>query len=338
MQYTEIDGSYGEGGGQILRTSMALAMITNTPIAIHSIRGKRKSPGLKNQHLTSVRAAAAISNGTLTGDYLESSKITFTPGTISGGSYSFDTGTAGSCFLVFQTIFPALLGAKMESSITITGGTHNLMAPPAEFIDRSFLGTLRRMGINSSFKINRYGFYPQGGGAIEINVTPGKAAYLDLTSPEPITSILAEVISIKKPLNIPQEQIAEVRKILPEAAIELVQPSAVGPGNAVAITVIRNAIEQVFTGFGKRDVPPTITARVVAQKAREYCESGILVDSHLTDQLMIPLVLGNGGRFICAKPTLHATTNAEIIRRFTGAEIKFEQISPVQWLCTVPSL
>ncbi len=338
MAHITINGSQGEGGGQILRSSLALSMITQTPISIHSIRGKRKSPGLKNQHLTSVRAAATVCNGELTGDYLGSGKISFSPSTITAGNYLFDTGTAGSCFLVFQTIFPALMIASEPSHLTIRGGTHNLMAPPAEFVDRSFLGTLRSVGVSTSMLLNRYGYYPQGGGEIEISLDPSRPNFLNLTDLSPIRSIVGETVLIKKQQNIATVQNEELRAIIPSIELTNHSPFAVGPGNSVTVTVNRDEISQVFTGFGKRETPPNITARVVALKAKEYITSGVAVDSHLTDQLMIPLLLGNGGKFTCPKPTLHATTNAEIMRMFTGAEIRFEQISENQWMCEVPSL
>jgi len=331
-----IDGSFGEGGGQIIRSSLALSMITLRPIEIHSIRAGRKNGGLRNQHLTSVNAAAEICNADVTGNRLGSTRITFTPNTIKAGNYTFATGSAGSTFLVFQTIFPALMIQKEESHLVIRGGTHNLKAPPAEFIEHSFLGTMKKLGVKSSLKLNRYGFYPKGGGEVEISITPSELNSVDFTELSPITTIEAQPVVVRQPRTVADSQAEAILALLPNAEITPLFPKAVGPGNSVSISVIRNEIRQVFTGFGKRNCSPAIIARVVAQRALAHSEADYFCDSHLTDQLMIPLLLAGGGTFTCPKPTLHATTNAEVIRMFTDKEITFREIDSGKWLCTVP--
>ncbi len=333
-----IDGSFGEGGGQIIRSSLALSMISGTPIEIHSIRAGRKNGGLRKQHLTSVNAAVEICNAEVTGNVMGSTRITFTPNAIKAGNYSFATGSAGSAFLVFQTIFPALMMQKEESHLVIQGGTHNLKAPPAEFIEHSFLGTMKKIGVDSSLKLNRYGFYPKGGGEVEITITPSKLNSADFTKLSPITKIIAEPVVVRKPRTVADSQADEIRGVLPQAEVISHFPKAVGPGNSVSVSVIRDNIRQVFTGFGKRNCSPEITARVVAQRAQTFSQADIFCDSHLTDQLMIPLLLAGGGKFTCPKPSLHATTNAEVIKVFTGKEILFSEIDSGKWLCEVPSL
>lgn len=336
MEKIIIDGSFGEGGGQILRSSLTLSMITQTPIEIHSIRAGRRVPGLRKQHLTCVRSAAEICGAEITGDHLGSSRITFTPGKICAGSYQFATGSAGSTFLVFQTLFPALLIQKKPSHLTLQGGTHNHMAPPAEFLERSFLGTLRKAGAHSSLKLKRYGYYPVGGGEVEIAIEPADLKPLHIGSISPVNSISGETVVIRKAKTIADIQKDELLSVIPEITVDQLTPRSVGPGNSVTVTVHRNEIDQVFTGFGKKNTPPLITARVAAQKALNYIEAGVFCDAHLTDQLMIPLVLAGGGSFSCPKPTLHATTNAEIISKFTGVQVAFEQKNNTLWNCIIP--
>ncbi len=339
MERLIIDGSFGEGGGQILRSSLTLSMITGKAIEIHSIRAGRKVPGLRNQHLTALEASAEICNAKITGNKVGSKRITFSPSTIESGDYSFDTGSAGSSFLVFQTIFPALMLQKSKSTVTIKGGTHNLMAPPAEFIQKTFLGTLQKLGVNSSVTIKRYGYYPKGGGEIEAHISPiSRSKELSVSKLSKITKVSGEPVVIRKSKVIAEHQESELITILPEIKNISIFPPAVGPANSVSITVQREEIEQVFTGFGKRNVDPVITARVVANRAKEYIRSNFFCDTHLTDQLLIPLLLLKGGNFTCPKPTLHATTNAEIVKMFTGKKIQFQEVETGKWNCTVPKL
>ena len=170
-----IDGSQGEGGGQVLRTSLALSLITQMPICIENIRAKRAKPGLLRQHLTAVRAAAAIGNAIVEGDAIRSQSLTFNPGKVAGGDYKFSIGTAGSTLLVLQTVLPPLILADAPSVIEIEGGTHNSMAPSFDYIDRTFLPLLKKMGCDINLHLERAGFYPAGGGKIRVEITPAKS-------------------------------------------------------------------------------------------------------------------------------------------------------------------
>jgi len=161
-----IDGSEGEGGGQVLRTSLSLSAITGKPVRIENVRGKRKKPGLFRQHLTAFKAAAEICDATMEGAELGSPEIAFNPGEIKGGDYDFSIGSAGATNLVAQTILPILAHAPTESTIKITGGTHNHWAPTFDFLDQAFLPQFRKMGGRASLELGAYGFYPAGGGSI----------------------------------------------------------------------------------------------------------------------------------------------------------------------------
>lgn len=159
-----LDGARGEGGGQVLRTALALSIVTGTPLRIVRIRAGRERPGLMRQHLAAVRAAAAISRAEVEGAAEGSRELVFRPGPVVPGKYAFSVGTAGSATLVFQTVLPALLRASAPSHVTFEGGTHNPLAPPFEFVERAFAPLLRRMGAGLALKLKRPGFYPRGGG------------------------------------------------------------------------------------------------------------------------------------------------------------------------------
>ena len=167
-----IDGSEGEGGGQVLRTSLSLSAITDKPVRIENVRGKRKKPGLFRQHLTAFKAAAEICDARVEGAELKSSEIAFHPGKIKGGEYRFDIGTAGATNLVAQTVLPILTHADTKSTVTITGGTHNQWAPTFDFLNQAFLPQFRKMGGRATAEIHAYGFYPAGGGSVTLHVKP----------------------------------------------------------------------------------------------------------------------------------------------------------------------
>jgi RNA 3'-terminal phosphate cyclase (ATP) len=167
-----IDGSTGEGGGQVLRTSLGLSLVTGRPFRIENIRAGRQKPGLMRQHLTAVRAAAQISNATLSGDEIGSRELHFEPGAVKHGSYEFAVGTAGSATLVLQTVLPGLIVAQGPSQLTLKGGTHNPWSPPFDFLAKVFLPLLARMGANVTVKLVRPGFYPAGGGEFTVDIQP----------------------------------------------------------------------------------------------------------------------------------------------------------------------
>ena len=183
-----LDGSAGEGGGQILRSALTLSILTRTPFRMDRIRAGRQKPGLLAQHMTAVRAAQAVSNAEVLGVELGSRQITFKPRTVNGGDFSFDIGTAGSTTLVLQTILPALLRAAQPSTVTVDGGTHNPSAPPFEFLTESFLPVLKKIGADIEFILDRPGFYPKGGGRIRMKIKPSKLEVLELEERGPVQS------------------------------------------------------------------------------------------------------------------------------------------------------
>ncbi|MCX7043877.1 MAG: RNA 3'-terminal phosphate cyclase [Candidatus Sumerlaeota bacterium] len=322
----EIDGSQGEGGGQILRTSLALALVTGTPFRIYNIRARREKPGLRRQHLTAVQAAAQIGGAAMRGAEIGSQDLRFEPGAIRSGHYRFSIGTAGSCTLVLQTILPPLLiQGEGASEIILEGGTHNPMAPPFDFLAKTFLPLLHRMGAHVSLRLERHGFYPAGGGLLRVSIQPTQRLEpLNILERGPIKRRRIRALVSRLPESIGEREVKTIQQRLewPSdcCAVEAIR-NAHGPGNAVMIEIESEALTEVFTGFGEKGVPAERVAAQVAEEAEEYLNSGAPVGPHLADQLLIPLALAGSGKFRTLKPTLHTLTNIEAIQRFLDVRI-----------------
>ncbi len=321
----EIDGSEGEGGGQILRSSLSLAICTGQPFRIVNIRANREKPGLMRQHLTAVKAAVEICAGEAQGAELGARALTFRPGKLAAGDYSFAIGTAGSCTLVLQTVLPALLAAAGESRVRITGGTHNRASPPFDFLARSFLPLLARMGARVELELTSYGFFPRGGGEIRARIRPGtKLAPLSLMARGAPVSSQAEAYVAAVPLHVAERELEVIGKALgwtPEQLHVRGLPNDVGPGNAVTITIAHEHVTEVFTGFGEKGVRAEAVAEMAAEEARRYLASEAPVGEHLADQLLLPMALAGGGEFLAAAVTSHLRSNAAVVERFTARRV-----------------
>jgi len=334
-----IDGSEGEGGGQILRTSLALSLVTGQPFRMERIRAKRQKPGLLRQHLTAVEAAKTVGCAEVAGAELNSQTLEFRPGPVTPGNYRFAVGTAGSATLVLQTVLPALLTAPDRSTLTLEGGTHNPMAPPFDFLAKCFMPLIQRMGPSVELELRRHGFFPAGGGRFHARIEPSKKlSRLNLLERGPIRERRARILVSKLPEHVGQRELAVLREELKwredECNIEAVQ-YPVGPGNAVVLAVEAQHVTEIFTGFGERGRPAEEVAKSAVEAAKVWLEADVPVDEHLADQLFIPMVLASGGSFRTTKPSLHTTTNAEVIQRFLPASIRVEQESELAWRVTV---
>lgn len=325
--HIHIDGSQGEGGGQILRSSLALSMVTGRAFRISRIRAGRAKPGLLRQHLTCVNAAAAISSAEVTGAALGSQDVTFVPGPIRGGAYHFPIGSAGGTMLVVQAILPALMRAGEESTITVEGGTHNKAAPPFEFAVQALLPVLREAGARVELRLERHGFYPAGGGRVVLEVKPtGEARAVERLRRGARVSARATGLVSQLSRNIAEREMAVLRQRLGleegETCVVSV-PEPVGPGNAVSVQMQFEHITEVFSACGEVGKSAEVVAREVADEARAYLAAGHPVGSHLADQLMVPLAVLGGGRFATGPLSPHSTTNMEVIRAF-GGTIEYE--------------
>lgn len=252
----QIDGSQGEGGGQILRTALGLSLVTGQPFRMERIRAGRQKPGLLRQHLTAVEAAKPVGCAEVAGAQLGSQVLEFRPGAVTPGNYRFAVGTAGSATLVLQTVLPALLTAKGPSTLTLEGGTHNPMAPPFDFLARSFLPLIQSMGPSVELELKRPGFFPAGGGLFHVRIEPVKRlAALDLGERGAIRGRRARAWLSKLPAAIAERELAVVRDSLgwraDECGIELVSHPT-GPGNALVLEIEAENVIGVFTAFGAR--------------------------------------------------------------------------------------
>jgi RNA 3'-terminal phosphate cyclase (ATP) len=333
-----IDGSQGEGGGQIIRSSLALSLITGKPFRIYNVRARREKPGLQRQHLTAVRAAAAIGDAQVEGASLGATAFTFHPGVVTPGDYSFPIGTAGSAMLVFQTILPPLMIASAPSTISFEGGTHNVHAPPYEFIDRAFLPLLGRMGARVTTRLERYGFYPPGGGRVSATIEPaGKLKPLELHARGEIRARRARALVVKLPpmvgereLSVVADQLGWGERAGDELRVETSQ-DAVSPGNVLTLEIESEHLTEVFTGIGERGVRAETIAERAAAEAHAYLETGAPVGEHLADQLLIPLALAGGGSYVTGQPSLHTTTNIEVVKTFLDIEITARPADGNMW-------
>jgi RNA 3'-terminal phosphate cyclase (ATP) len=325
-----IDGSYGEGGGQILRTSLALALVTGEAVTIEHIRARRPKPGLMRQHLTAVLAAAEVGGAQVEGAETGSVRLVFRPRQVRAGKYHFAIGTAGSCVLVLQTVLPALLLADGPSDVVLEGGTHNPLAPPFEFLDQAFLATLRRLGASVSARLERHGFYPAGGGCILVHVEPVQA-WQRLSLLQRGAVVRREIVATvsKIPLHIAEREANTLRWRLNWSDCELRTvrvTDSPGPGNTVyaALTDDQGHTE-VFTGFGEMGVQAETVAKKVAAEVAEYSLRGAPVSRHLADQLLLPLALAGGGEFRTLSLTPHTETNLHVIGEFLPLDAEVTQ-------------
>lgn len=322
-----IDGSLGEGGGQILRSSLALSLVTGQPFRIEKIRAGRRNPGLLRQHLTAIKAATEIGQAEVAGDVMGSQQLTFTPGKIQAGDYAFAVGTAGSATLVLQTVLPALLvGAGETTTLTLEGGTHNPFAPPFDFLVKAFLPIINHLGAGVTARIERYGFYPAGGGKFVVSIDPAaQLRPLEMLERGPITAQAARARVAYLPLDIAERELALIaRKLdLPGESLhsETIKTSP-GPGNVVTVELTSQHVTEVFTGFGERGVSAKAVANSVVKEARAYLAAEVVAGEHLADQLLLPFALAGAGAFTTMPLSRHSTTNIEVIQKFLT--VKFD--------------
>ncbi|HRI13508.1 MAG TPA: RNA 3'-terminal phosphate cyclase [Verrucomicrobiota bacterium] len=351
-----LDGSQGEGGGQILRSALALSLVTGRPFRISRIRARRPKPGLMRQHLACVEAAARIGSANVEGAMLGSTELTFQPGVVEPGSFEFKIGSAGSTMLLLQTILPPLMLADRPSELVLEGGTHNPFAPPFPFIDLGFLPLLRRIGFNVEAVLDRPGFYPNGGGSCLVSIQPAtalSALTLEARILNPALSqkagegedrttgasiLSAHVCLAGLPRHIGERELAVVhqRLTIPPARCAIEEISeALGPGNTIHLVAATDGFAEVFTGFGAPRVRAEQVAEEALAQAEAFLVSGAAVDEHLANQLLLPLALARGGSFVTTAPSEHTRTNAGIVREFLQTNITMNSCGPAQWRVTV---
>lgn len=329
-----IDGSTGEGGGQVLRTSLSLSAITGREIEIAKIRAGRAKPGLKRQHLTCVKAVAEICGAKVSDVDVGTMELTFAPGPIKGGDYRFDVGTAGSVTLVAQTVIPVLLKADKPSTVTITGGTHVPFAPVWEFFTETYLPELRRMGARVEAELEQPGFYPAAGGVVKIHVWP-------FESPEHPSYALTELGELRGgkvvgvvsnlPRAIAEAEVGIVGSQLRDLNLvrEVREVESFGPGNYCYVRLDYARCSIVFSAVGTHDKSRKWVACETVRQVRDFLKAGKACEKHLADQLLVPCEVFVGGvRDRCEdwdyenwnidvqQETEHYKTNGTVIHAF----------------------
>lgn len=333
-----IDGQMGEGGGQVLRSSLCLSMLTGEPVTIGNIRKRRAKPGLLRQHLTAVEAARSVSNADVSGASLGSDTLEFRPKGVQHGEYRFAVGTAGSTTLVLQTVLCALLATPGNSRLVLEGGTHNPLAPTFDCLALTYLPLLRRMGANLNATLDAPGFYPAGGGRFMVDLKGGlPLTGLDLTDRGLLQSAVCEATVCEVPKHVAERELAVVTSRLahlnPTGRVNHVK--SVGPGNIVSMYLKYSSFTTTLVAFGERRRSAEKVAAQLVEDALAYVNSPAAIDTHLADQLLLPLALTKGGTFSTSTPSLHFTTNASVIARFLPVDIRALPTEPSTGVHTV---
>ncbi|MCF6227783.1 MAG: RNA 3'-phosphate cyclase, partial [Planctomycetes bacterium] len=294
----------------------------------------RSSPGLKRQHLTCVKAAGEICSAEIRDAEIGSRSIYFSPQKIMSGQYSFNVGSAGSAILVLQTVICPILLADAGCRVRVTGGTHNAWAPPWDFLELTFLPTLQRMGASIHGQIHRHGFFPKGGGEVEIFAKPWTDRWplkMLERSEAPLFKALPLVANLST--DIAKREARVVRRTFPEAKFNAddCKVDALGTGNVVMIHASTGKHTQIFTGFGRQGKKAERVATEAVAEAKRWADAKVPVCEHLADQLLLPMALGAGGVFCTTKPTEHLLTNIDTINLFLDVRFEVKQVDETVW-------
>jgi len=324
----EINGSVGEGGGQILRTALSLSCYLKKSFRIYNIRANRKNPGLRPQHITCVKAAQLISRAETKGNSPGSKELIFEPNRVQSGYYHFDIGTAGSTSLVIQTILLPLCLAHDRSDITITGGTHVPWSPPFHYLRDVFLATLNKSGLDVHPEIHKWGFYPKGGGHIKVSIKPTNSVNpINLENRGKLISLRGISGVGNLSLDIAKRQSSSAQEILKshglKADIDIQSVPCTGKGTFFYLTAI---FENSFAGFsslGQRGKKAEIVGKEATEEFIEFFHSNAAVDKRLADQLVPYLALSSGkSSFITSDVTRHLLTNIWVVKKFLDVKVE----------------
>ena len=335
----EIDGSRGEGGGQILRTSLALSVITGRSLVMTNIRAGRAKPGLRRQHLACVNAAAQLANAEVYGAEVGAKFLDFRPKTVEAKTLDIDIGSAGSTSLVVQTILVPAIVSKQRLEAVVHGGTHNPMAPPFEFLSRVFIPHLVAMGAKVTLELDRHGFATGGGashdeltqhrGQLTLVVEPGELRPIEVIEAGEVHERHATAILARLPTHVAERELGVVRERLGFSKIECETRDVIdagGPANVLMIEVDRGTSRELVTGIGEKGLRAEVVAERACKAMQHYLDANVPVGEHLADQLLLPLALAGGGRFRAAPLSLHSTTNIETIGHFLDVPIRVEPV------------
>jgi len=341
---TQIDGAYGEGGGQIIRTALSLAAITGKAVEITAIRSGRAKPGLQPQHLTAVQLAADICAARVDGAAVGSTRLLFVPQSpVAAGEYRRDIGTAGATALVIQTVLIPLALSGGVSHLHLTGGTHVTHAPSIDYLDVVYLPALRRLGITAELHYPRVGFFPRGGGEVlvEIAPSPGVRPH-DFTTRGRLTSLTAIITTAELPPHVAERGAATVTTAIDRlglgrqlTVVSQEKPSS-GPGAAILLAAECENGHAGFIALGERGKPMERVAEEACRDFAAWWTSGAACDAHLADQLVLPLALaGAESRLTTPTCTEHLRTVIWLVEQLLPVRCRIETLTAEEQLLTV---
>lgn len=326
-----IDGSRGEGGGQILRTTLSLAVLLRQPVEIRDIRVNRAKPGLRPQHLAAVRALAQIGDAQVSGDAIGSTALRFAPRGIRGGEHRFSIGTAGSVTLLSAAILPPLLFASTPSTVVIEGGTHVPLSPVFHYMNEILLPFLRGMGADISATLDRWGWYPRGGGACTLRITPchGLRA-LQIPARGELRGLDLVLGLAGLPLHIVEREENRVRTHLREYDRMIrrrFDPAASpGQGNVLFLVGSYRHSRAGFSALGRKGKPAEQVADELCRQWLEFEAGSGSIDRYLADQIVLYLALASGDSYLVTeRVTRHLTTNIGIIEHFLPVRFRLDE-------------
>jgi RNA 3'-terminal phosphate cyclase (ATP) len=343
-----LDGAHGEGGGQILRTALSLSAITGRPFRIDRIRALRRNPGLAAQHLTAVRAAAALCAAQLSGDTLGSAFLEFVPtAPVAGGDYLFDVGlareggSAGAITLVLQTVLLPLARATVTSRVVLRGGTHLAWSPPFDYVRDVWLPMLARLGVRASVDLQSWGWHPIGRGEVIAEIRPGPAALnaVEIDAPGSLLRIRGRAVAANLPAHIPQRMTDRAGMLVAAIEIEPLTVYAACAGAGIFLSAEYANLRCGFSALGAPGKPSKQVAEEAAATLLAHRVSGAAFDRHLGDQILLPISLASGpSRFSVEEITPHLETDAWVIERFGMARIAVEKaVSGIGRVTVVPN-
>ncbi len=348
MNFTIIDGSYGEGGGQIVRTSVSLSAVTMRPVRIINIRSGRSNPGLRRQHIAGVELIARVVDAEVSGLEVGSTRLEFIPCSRHGGTFSYDIGTAGSISLVLQAVFPALALCPEPSELTLTGGTDVAWSPPIDYMVHVFGHTIRHLGVTVDTKVIRRGHYPRGGGTVRCRVWPTESIHpVHFDGFGNLQSIygLSHCVRLPRHVAVRQAQAAaEVLQGTLSCPVQIETESYdrksdphLGPGSGIVLWAESGSGMRIGSdSLGTRGKPAEQVGREAATSLLSELSTGLAVDSHLCDMLVPYVAMASGvSRIGITRVTSHLKTNLWVTSRFLDADLSLEGSTGTPGLLTV---